>query len=303
MKQIHISDFSQEEFIEFAYLAGLHKRANTLAKALGSETLLKTIQEKYEYTIRPENNFDSEQNKELEKVKSLCSMNELKFLRGLASNLPTGSNILEIGTYLGGTSLALLQGAKYSNCKYTGIDAYIGFPDSKNKTDSVSQCMHWEHLEWQNNICNYSELVTSYHGCSIPVLKDLIKEQKKYDLIFVDTAHQLDSLAEFALIACLANDNCLFVLDDVVDFNNAMTSAWLMSIKYTFSFPRFFRSRYALARPKNTQMPLNFKTNSDTTFEKISEITDLISSKIEEGRKIHTSENEGLGSGFSVNFD
>ena len=119
--------------------------------------------------------------------------------------------------------------------------------------------MHaWEHLEWQNNVSKYSELVTSYHGCSIPVLKDLIRQQKEYDLIFVDTAHEMDSFAEFALIACLASNNCIFILDDVIDFNKEMTSAWLMSLKYNFSFPKFFNSTYALARPKKHAYAFKF---------------------------------------------
>ena len=229
-------------------------------------------------------------------------MNELKLLRNIASGLPAGSNILEIGTYVGGTSLALLQGAKYSDCKYTSIDAYASFSDIQNRTNHTSQCMHWEHLEWQNNISKYSELVTSYHGCSIPVLKDLIRQQKRYDLIFVDTAHELDSVAEFALIACLANDNCIFILDDVVDFNKEMTSAWLMSLKYNFSFPRFFNSTYAIARPKNTHMPLNFNARYSGIFEKISEITDLVDSKIKDGCKISTISNADKQTGFNLNF-
>ena len=303
MDRIQVSNFSPEELIEFTYMAGLHQRSVILANALGREDLLESIKEKYEHRSLIENEFGDELNNELEEVRSLCSMKQLKFLRNVASNLPAESSILEIGTYVGGTSLALLQGASYSNCKYTGIDVYAGFANAPSSTNSVYQCMHWEHIEWQNNVSKYSELVTSHHGCSIPILKDLINEQKKYDLIFVDTAHELDSLAEFALIACLANENCLFILDDVIDFNKEMTSAWLMSLKYNFSFPRFFHSKYALARPKNARMPLNFKAEISNVFKNISEICDHISSKIEEGRRVHVSKNEDAETGFFLNID
>ena len=130
----------------------------------------------------------------------------------------------------------------------------------------------------------------------------MIKEQKKYDLIFIDTAHELDSLAEFALISCLANDNCLFVLDDVVDFNPEMTAAWLMSLKYNFAFPKFYQSRYALARPKNTTLPLNFKASFSGIYEQVSEIADFINSKIEQGCRFSIDEDESRDSGFSINM-
>ena len=302
MDRITISAFSQEELIEFTYIAGLHKRARILANALGLDDLLIDLQEKYQYNDSIKDNFSSEEDKELERVRSLCSLDALKFLRDLASVLPAGSNILEVGTYIGGTSIALLQGAKYSHCKYTAIDVYAGFTDVKNKTNSFAQCMHWEHLEWQNNISKYSELVTSYHGCSIPVLRNLVKEQKKYDLIFIDTAHELDSLAEFTLITCLANDNCLFVFDDVIDFNREMTSAWLVSLKYNFAFPKFFRSKYALARPKNAHMPLNFKNNIPSMLEEVLKLTDFINSKTVEGCKFTTTKISEGHAGFSLNI-
>ena len=303
MNRLQISNFSQEEFVEFAYIAGLHKSAKIIGNALGLESLLKNIQKKYEYNHSTEKKFNDELNNELKTVKGLCDMDQLEFLREAASVLPAGSNILEIGTYVGGTSLALLQGAKYSDCKYTGIDVYAGFSHVKNATNSISECIHWEHLEWQNNTSKYAELVTSHVGCSIPVLRDLVREKKKYDLIFVDTAHELDSLAEFALIACLANDGCLFILDDVIDFNKEMTSAWLMSLKYNFAFPKFFHSKYALARPKRTQYPLNFKADISGVFEKVSEVADYISSKIEEGCKVSHQEVECGETGFCVCFD
>ena len=302
MNRLKISKFSQEEFIEFAYIAGLHKRANIIANVLGLEDLLKHIQ-KYDCNLPSEKKFSEELNNELNNVEGLCDMDQLEFLRDSASALPPGSNILEIGTYVGGTSLALLQGAKYSKSKYTSVDVYAGFTHVKHATNHISECMHWEHLEWQNNTSKYAELVTSYHGCSIPVLRDLVREQKKFDLIFVDTAHELDSLAEFALISCLANDNCLFVLDDVIDFNKEMTSAWLMSLKYNFAFPKFFRSKYALARPKRTQFPLNFKTEISGVFEKVSEVAEFISSKIKDGCKVSIEKNEDEGTGFCLIFD
>ena len=180
--------------------------------------------------------------------------------------------------------MALLQGARESESNLTSIDVYTGFHDGRIKTERSDQCMHWEHLEWQNNVSNYSDLVTSYHGCAVPILKDLLRKQKKYDLIFLDTAHDLESIAEFTLISCVASEKCLFILDDVVDFNNDMTSAWLLALKYYFAFPRF-HSSYAMARLKHTSMPMNFKANPSDVFGNISAIASYIEKKISEGCK------------------
>ena len=109
-------------------------------------------------------------------------------------------------------------------------------------------------------------------------------------------------MAEFALISCLANDNCLFVLDDVIDHSPEMTAAWLMSLKYNFAFPKFYQSGYALARPKNTTMPLNFKASFSAIYEEVSEIADFISSKLKQGCKFAISEDESKNSGFSINI-
>ena len=154
--------------------------------------------------------------------------------------------------------------------------------------------MHALGAPWVYNVSKYAELVTSYHGCSIPILKNLIREQKKYDLIFIDTAHELDSLAELALVSCLANENCLFTRRRT-DYTKKW-SVWLMSLKYNFAFPKFFQSRYTLARTKNAPMPLNFKANTSSIFEKVSEITDHISGKLQEGCKIRVSSRKRVDS-------
>ena len=174
MNTIHIPNFSKEEFLEFLYIAGLHKRADLFANVLDLENLLKIIREKYRYVNSSTNHFTADQNEELKTAFGLCETYELKFLRDIASELPAGSNILEVGTYVGGSSLALLQGAKHSKSKYTGVDVYAGFPNVKFSTNNNVRCMHWEHIEWQNTTAKYSELITTYHGCSIPLLKNLI---------------------------------------------------------------------------------------------------------------------------------
>ena len=79
MKQIQIDNFSQEEFIEFVYIAGLHKKANVLARAFKLEFLLRAIQEKYEYKNSIGTNFNIGARQRAQENQSLCSMNELNF--------------------------------------------------------------------------------------------------------------------------------------------------------------------------------------------------------------------------------
>ena len=49
MEQIQIANFTTEEFIEFTYVAGLHKSAKTFSRALGLNKEINSIIEKYEY--------------------------------------------------------------------------------------------------------------------------------------------------------------------------------------------------------------------------------------------------------------
>ena len=302
MDQIRIPNFYPEDFLEFLHISGLHESAVLMASSMSMDTVLSKIKSDYEFNpsleLKPHSLDD-----ELAKTVGLCDINQLRFLRSIASSLPAGSNILEIGTYLGATSLALLQGARLSGSRLTSIDVYSGFPDAEINTLDVEQCFHWEHLAWQNNVFPYSDIVNSYHGCALPILKELLRNEKKFDLIFLDTAHDIESIAEFTLISCLANEGCLFVLDDVIDYNTHMTSAWMMSLKYFFAYPRFFRSRYALARLKNTYMPMNFKFNSENVFEEAIKISGAVKVEAARGRKFKVSRLATRRDGFIINID
>ena len=258
------------------------------------------IIEKYEYKQEEEEN--EKLNKELEKVRRLCKLDHLKLLRNITKNMAADSKILEVGSYLGATTLALLQGARLSNSRVTSIDVYTGIHDAKIKTERCDQSMHWEHLEWQNNVSDYADIITSYHGCAVPILRDFVRQRMKFDLIFVDTAHDIESIAEFTLISCLASENCLIILDDVVDYNNEMTTAWLMSLKYNFGFPKFFDSSYAIARLKNTSMPMNFKVNTKDVYKKITEIARYLDKEIEGGRNVTVTIMEPEKNGFLINI-
>ena len=300
MEKIQFDDFAPEELLEYLYVAGLHNKARVIAEVMGFNDYFELLQRKYEYKQSEQSNLE-QMDEEFYLIQGLTwQMRHLKFLRNIVISLPPRSNILEIGTYLGSSTLALLQGAKINDCKLTAIDVYSSFPDSRLNTSNSNECMHWEYLEWQNNVSKYSELVSSYHACSIPMLKHFISQQKKFDLIFLDTAHDLETQSELALISCLASENCLFVLDDVIDYNQEMTSAWLTSLKYSFSFPQFFDSKYALARPKNSPLPLNFKANSAELFNSISEIVSIIEFKKSIGCTFAVEPIGGCLSGFTI---
>ena len=65
MKTIHVPNFSKEEFLEFVYIAGLHKRAALFATVLDLEHLLMTISAKYKYANLATNHFTTVQNEDL----------------------------------------------------------------------------------------------------------------------------------------------------------------------------------------------------------------------------------------------
>lgn len=85
-----------------------------------------------------------------------------------------------------------------------------------------------------------------------------MRQGEKFDLIYLDAGHGCETATEMALISCLASDNCTFIADDVINYNNDMTSAWAIAVKNYLAFPRFYGSLSA-ANFKSDLFPFNQK--------------------------------------------
>ena len=251
---------SVSELIEYLFIIGLHKEAFELAEVSNTEDLAQKMNETY--LIKHADLLEKINKtliKPLEKKEfCLLSQQEYEFLYWSASTLSPNSKILEIGTYLGGSTVALCDGSSNNSCEVTTIDVYHGF-NQKNGNFNLQQAVNWDYNYWQNNTREYANRIRSIRGSATNTLRRLARDGERFDLIFLDTAHDVETYFELSLISCIASSNCILIADDVVDWNsNIMTSAWALSLKNFLCHPRFFE-KFAIANFKDDAIPFNFK--------------------------------------------
>ena len=279
---------------EAIYISGMHTELYTVAEILGLQEIYSQLESKYLYEIT-EAKFDC-LDKFDDELNSIISLGPYySELRSLASRLPEGSKVLEIGSYIGKSSLALAQGCSISKSTLTSIDLFMGF-DKRHAvaTNNTHSHVHWEYNQWQLNLRKYSNLIETIHGKSIPALKMLISRCNKYDLIFLDSAHQRETHAELALISCLANHGALMALDDVISYNNEMTSAWLEGLNNYLSFPSFSANRLAICGFKTLLLPLNMKVEFPDYYDTFNSFVKILSDMNGMGSVDYKFSNESL---------
>ena len=299
MNVIHV-DFvgGVEEFIEYMYLCGLHEPSRGLAEMLGLEQYFSSLVSVYSFNC-VEYEYPGLMDDELESVAGLCGIDENKFLRNMVRGLRPNSSVLEIGTFVGGSSIALLQGAEYSDCNVTSIDLFAGFGGHSRATVSSCSSMHWEYLKWQKNISKYASRSRSIHASSLYGLKRLIKEGCEYDLIFLDASHEMDTFAEMALISVLLKEGGIVILDDVLDYNTFMTDAWAASMKHFFGDPSFYNGRFVVARGKDSAIPPNVKGMTHGLFDLSRKLVDNLRD-LTSGCPSKVYVDESCSSGFNI---
>ena len=265
---------SLSEFVEYLFIIGLQKEALELAELSNNHALAHRLVNSY--TIKSAEVHSELEKLQVEKIKKrdycLLSQEEYEFLYLSASTLEPNSKILEIGTYLGGSTSALSEGSSNNRCEITTIDVYQGF-GQKNSNSNLGQALNWDYNYWQCNTRIYSNRIRSIRGSATNILRKLAREGERFDLIFLDAAHSVETYFELSLISCVASNNCILVVDDVVDWgSNKMTSAWALGLKNFLCYPRFFK-KFAIANFKDDSTPFNFKyeisEESVATFKKV----------------------------------
>ena len=283
---------SPEELIETLHIFGLHGFASELAEALSLCDWYQTIVSRYLHVT------ESSDGPRIEPfggkgVRALEVFHEE--LRSMAAALPSVSRILEVGTYIGGSTLALAQGSVLSNSKVTSIDLYMGFNERDSRsTNSFSSPVHWEYNTWQVNLNSLSERLESMRGASVPILRSLVKSGRRFDFIFLDTSHQIETLSELALISCLAEVGCRLVMDDVINFGGDMTTAWCSSLINFLAFPRFTPGGLAVASFKDDALPMNCKLNPGEVWEYAQKMVESVRALSKEGPLVSEATSEGL---------
>ena len=144
--------------IESMYVYGLHNisRKLSLLFELNSE-FLEIVNHYSASSVNQD--YTQQENDQLDGVSGFGDFSSRLFLRNEAARLNPNSRILEVGTFIGASSLALLQGARKSNSTVTCVDLFTGFESYSRQTTSVSAPQHWEHMEWQKNTSDYADIV------------------------------------------------------------------------------------------------------------------------------------------------
>jgi|SRR5579859_4659802 len=114
---------------------------------------------------------------------------EAQWLFNAALNAPSGSNIVEIGSYKGRSTCSLALGCQGTNKRVFAVDPFDGGPDLP-RADSLQ--------EFSRNLrrCGVSEYVEPIVGISVDVSKNW---NKPIQILFVDGSHKYeDVVADFA---------------------------------------------------------------------------------------------------------
>ena len=246
------------QLIEYLYIIGLHKESKELS-------ILAEESEFYNTIVRDYSAEDPSLDKDWLEVRgeigdgknlALLGGQEYEFIAYNAFKLNRNSRILELGTYHGGSTLALCEGSKFNNSQITSVDPFIGF--QANTPISDMDAMNWSQNLWQKNVRRHSGRIRCFAGSATSILCDLARRGEKFDLIFYDTAHNCETPFEMALISSVAAENCTLIADDIINHNFTMTTSWAISLKNLYAFPRFM-GHLAIANFKTQIHPTNLK--------------------------------------------
>lgn len=251
------------QLIEYLFISGLHDECEKLSNLAGKIDFYERIKQEY---LAENPSSDAEwtafKDKRLRgKDIALIGEDEYEFLAYNAFKLSKNSNILEIGTYHGGSTLALCEGSELNESQITSIDPFVGF--IKGRPQRNTECMNWSQNLWQKNVNKYSKRIRCIAGSATSVLCDLANHGEKFDLIYYDACHGCETPFEMALISCVASDSCTLIADDILGHNLIMKSSWAIGLKNLYSFPRF-KGNLAVANFKKELFPVNLKFEPST---------------------------------------
>jgi GR25 family glycosyltransferase involved in LPS biosynthesis/predicted O-methyltransferase YrrM len=129
-------------------------------------------------------------------------------------------NILEIGTFVGTSIIGMLQ--YLPNAFATTIDPWLNYLEKECGTNKSTDCLKnieqngIEKIFYENILkSGFQNRINAIKGDSAFVLIDLIKQNKRYDFIYVDGSHKaIDCYSDCLLSWQLLNDNGIMAIDD-----------------------------------------------------------------------------------------
>jgi predicted O-methyltransferase YrrM len=135
--------------------------------------------------------------------------------------------LLEVGCYAGTSMIKMLE--LLPNANGTTIDRWISYNENTLKNGKVETLSNMEQINVENiyyenvKFANMENRITHLKGDSVDMLLKLIKEEKKYDFIYIDGSHKcIDCYADCLLSWQLLNSGGIMAIDDYLydHFNN-----------------------------------------------------------------------------------
>ena len=120
---------------------------------------------------------------------------------GVLEKLSPGSNILEVGTFVGTSLVGFLENTVGTHA--TVIDSWTPYNETNGKEDTIVTKVDFSDVEktFYQNTERYKNRIKVLKGSSREKLLELVVEQKQFDFIYVDGSHKC---LDVYLDACLA---------------------------------------------------------------------------------------------------
>ena len=120
--------------------------------------------------------------------------------------------ILEIGSWEGRSSLFLLT--YFTKAHLTAVDTWSGGDEYEYNATADLQDLE---ARFDDNLAPHKDRLTKRKGLSLQVLPQLLDEQQKYDVIYVDGSHFADDVLMDAIVAWrLLEQGGVILFDDVL---------------------------------------------------------------------------------------
>jgi predicted O-methyltransferase YrrM len=152
-----------------------------------------------------------------------CPRDSKKDVMSVLEKLSPGSNILEIGTFVGTSLVGFLEHTK--GTRATVIDTWTPYRETNQKEDTVVMKVDFGTIEetFYKNTERYRDRITVLKGSSREKLLELVVAQQKFEFVYIDGSHKcLDVYLDACLAWQLLSPGGYMVFDDYT-FNKGDT--------------------------------------------------------------------------------
>ncbi len=124
----------------------------------------------------------------LKNYDAVMSVKERKVLFEKASTLPVDATMLEIGSFRGGSALALCAGAPDGSILHC-VDTWNDMYDEKTDTWTHDETQDRTYNTFLSNVSDYEDCIIPHRETSSEIAKSGILEKSTVDLFLLDAEH------------------------------------------------------------------------------------------------------------------